>query len=83
MLWLLLTTRRGFLAGAAALGAAAGSGFLGSFTSAAAQSAATPPRGGEYVIRGGYIITMDRTAGISPPATSMSAMAQSSPSRPR
>jgi 5-methylthioadenosine/S-adenosylhomocysteine deaminase len=60
------STRRGFLAGAGALGAAAGRGFLGSITSAVAQSTATPPRNSEYVIRGGYIITMDRTAGDIP-----------------
>jgi 5-methylthioadenosine/S-adenosylhomocysteine deaminase len=60
------TTRRGFLTGAAALGAVAGSGFLGSITNANAQSAARPPRGRNYVIRGGYIITMDRTAGDIP-----------------
>ena len=59
-------TRRGFLTGVAALGAAAGSGFLGSITNANAQSPARPPRGREYVIRGGYVITMDRTAGDLP-----------------
>jgi cytosine/adenosine deaminase-related metal-dependent hydrolase len=58
-------TRRGFLTGAAALGAAAGSGFLPTFTSASAQSAVAP-RGGEFVIRGGYIITMNRAAGDIP-----------------
>jgi 5-methylthioadenosine/S-adenosylhomocysteine deaminase len=57
-------TRRGFLASAAAFSAASGSGFLASFTNANAQSAGTPPRGGEYVIRGGYVITMDRTGDI-------------------
>jgi len=51
------TTRRGFLAGTAALGAASGSGFLVSCTGASAQGAVAP-RGGEYVIRGGYLITM-------------------------
>jgi 5-methylthioadenosine/S-adenosylhomocysteine deaminase len=69
------TGRRGFLTGAAALGAAAGSGWLASITSAHAQGAAKPsrsreagrpPRGREYVIRGGYIITMDRAAGDIP-----------------
>jgi 5-methylthioadenosine/S-adenosylhomocysteine deaminase len=57
-------TRRRFLTGAAAFGAASGSGLFGSFTNAAAQSPETPPRGGEYVIRGGYVITMDRTGDI-------------------
>src|SRR4051812_7040310 len=58
------STRRSFLAGAAAFGAASGSGFSASITTATAQSAGTPPRDGEYVIRGGYVITMDRTGDI-------------------
>ena len=60
-----LATRRGFLAGTAALGAASGSGFLASFTGASAQGAVAP-RGGEFVIRGGYVITMDKAAGDIP-----------------
>ncbi len=58
--------RRGFLTGAAALGAAAGSGLLGSMGSAYAQGSATPPRRGEYLVRGGYIITMDKATGDIP-----------------
>jgi 5-methylthioadenosine/S-adenosylhomocysteine deaminase len=59
------TTRRGFLAGTAALGAASGSGFLASLTGASAQGTVAP-RGGEFVIRGGYVITMDKAAGDIP-----------------
>jgi 5-methylthioadenosine/S-adenosylhomocysteine deaminase len=59
------SSRRGFLAGAAAIGAASGSGFLASVTGASAQGAVAP-RGGEFVIRGGYVITMDRAAGDVP-----------------
>ena len=59
------TTRRGFLAGTAALGAASGSGFLVACTGASAQGAVAP-RGGEDVIRGGYLITMERAAGDIP-----------------
>ncbi len=58
-------TRRGFLAGAAALGTASASGFFASFRGASAQGAVAP-RGSEFVIRGGYIITMDKAAGDIP-----------------
>src|SRR5262245_20309700 len=60
-----LATRRGFLAGTAALGAASASGFLASVTGASAQGAVAP-RGGEFVIRGGYVITMDKAVGDIP-----------------
>ena len=60
-----LATRRSFLAGTAALGAASGSGSLASFTGASAQGAVAP-RGSEFVIRGGYVITMDKAAGDIP-----------------
>jgi 5-methylthioadenosine/S-adenosylhomocysteine deaminase len=58
-------TRRAFLAGAATLAATSGSGFLASLTRASAQGTAAP-RGGEYVIRSGYVITMDKEAGDIP-----------------
>jgi 5-methylthioadenosine/S-adenosylhomocysteine deaminase len=60
-----VATRRRFLAGAAALGTASGSGVFASLDGASAQGAAAP-RGGEFVIRGGYIITMDKAAGDIP-----------------
>src|SRR5262245_54540714 len=60
-----LATRRGFLAGTSAFGAASASGFLASVTGASAQGAAAP-RTGEFVIRGGYVITMDKVAGDIP-----------------
>lgn len=61
------TDRRNFLKGSAAFGAAAAGGFLTSLSESAAQGAtATPPRGGEYLIKGGYVITMDGTLGDVP-----------------
>lgn len=59
-------SRRKFLASATAFGAASAVGILSSIPRAAAQSVATPPRNAEFIIRGGYIITMDRTAGDVP-----------------
>ena len=59
--------RRSFLKGSAAFGAAAAGGFFASATETVAQGvAATPPRGNEYVVKGGYVITMDRTLGDVP-----------------
>lgn len=62
----LSTSRRGFLGSAAALAATSVGGFLASPTGASAQGTASAPRGGEFVIRGGYIITMDRATGDIP-----------------
>jgi len=58
-------SRRDFLVGSgAAVGAAAG--LFGSGFSASAQIPATAPTGGEFILRGGYVITMDRTLGDVP-----------------
>src|SRR6267142_4474626 len=63
--------RRHFLFGGAMLGVASATGLLASATGAAAQSAPNPgaaaaPRGGNFILRGGYVITMDRALGDIP-----------------
>jgi cytosine/adenosine deaminase-related metal-dependent hydrolase len=57
------TTRRGLLAGAAALGAA---GSLGQPAPAAQTPAKSLPRRGEFVVRDAYVLTMDPKLGDVP-----------------
>ena len=64
-------SRRGFLEETGKLGLVSTAGFLtagcGHMDSTAnSQARVTAPRGNEYVIRGGYIISMDRSAGDIP-----------------
>jgi 5-methylthioadenosine/S-adenosylhomocysteine deaminase len=58
------TDRRKLLFGGAALSALSATGLLQGVTGAAAQSSASPPasapRGNNYVLRGGYVLTLDR-----------------------
>src|SRR5258708_1383636 len=61
---------RHLLFGGAMLGVASAAGFFASTTGAAAQGApnlgTAPPRGGDFILRGGYVITMDRGLGDIP-----------------
>jgi cytosine/adenosine deaminase-related metal-dependent hydrolase len=64
--------RRNFLLGGTVLGAAGATAFFAAPTSAEAQGASAPPattgapRGGNFVLRGGYVITMDAALGDLP-----------------
>ena len=68
---LLALNRRNFLFGNAYVGIASATGLLGSAGGASAQGAPNPgtaPRGGDFILRGGYVITMDRGLGDIPMA---------------
>src|SRR5258705_7290478 len=63
--------RRDLLFGGAMLGVASATGLFARATGAAAQGApnpatTAPPRAGNFVLRGGYVITMDRDIGDIP-----------------
>ena len=62
----IVSNRRSFLLGGAALGVAGAGAFLAAPTGARAQGAAASPRGGNFVLRGGYVITMDGPLGDIP-----------------
>lgn len=58
--------RRSFLFGSAALGIAGPAAFFAAPIGACAQGAAGPPRTGNFVLRGGYVITMDGSPADTP-----------------
>jgi cytosine/adenosine deaminase-related metal-dependent hydrolase len=67
----LALNRRNFLFGNAYVGIASATGLLASAGGASAQGAPNPgtaPRGGDFILRGGYVITMDRGLGDIPMA---------------
>jgi 5-methylthioadenosine/S-adenosylhomocysteine deaminase len=58
--------RRSFLFGSAALGITGPAAFFTAPVGACAQGVAGPPRSGNFVLRGGYVITMDDSAADIP-----------------
>src|SRR6266850_2350564 len=63
--------RRHLLLGGAMLGVASATGLFASATGTAAQGTpnpgtAAPPRTGNFILRGGHVITMDRSLGDIP-----------------